>query len=48
MTNAAKWLLIIARIIALIAGGMSKSEAVSKASLEFGVPESDIWNHGGF
>lgn len=48
MTSVAKWLLIIAKIIALIAGGMSKSEAVSKASAEFGVSESDIWNHGGF
>ena len=43
-----KWLVIIARIIIIIAGGSSRSEAVSKASREFGVSESEIWSHGGF
>ena len=43
-----KWLAIIGQILILIAGGMSKSAAVSKASAMFGVPESEIWSHGGF
>lgn len=43
-----KWLKIIGEILILIAGGMTKSEAVSKVSAKFGVSESDIWKHGGF
>ena len=42
------WIVIIARIIIIIAGGASKAEAVSQASREFGVPEEEIWKHGGF
>lgn len=42
------WVEIIAKILLLIAEGMSKEEAVSKVSAEFGVPESEIWKRGGF
>ncbi|MBE0507430.1 MAG: hypothetical protein IBX50_12060 [Marinospirillum sp.] len=42
------WVEIIARIILLIAEGMSKEDAVRKASSEFGVSENEIWKRGGF
>ena len=48
MISAAKWIIIMGQILILIGGGMSKSQAVSKASATFGVSESEIWEHGGF
>ncbi len=42
------WLRIILYILYLIASGVSKQEAVSIASRDFGVAESKIWKHGGF
>ena len=42
------WIEIIAKILILIAGGLSKEEAVAKASIGFGIPENEIWKHGGF
>jgi len=42
------WIVIILKILELILGGMSKSDAVSYASKKFGVSESSIWKHGGF
>ena len=43
-----KWMIIIAKIIKLIAEGMSKPEAVAKAASMFNVCEKEIWKHGGF
>lgn len=48
MTSKWKWLKIIGEILIIIAGGMSKGEAVSKVATKFGVPENKIWEHGGF
>ena len=42
------WVIIIAKILELIAGGMSKPQAVASAASMFNVSESEIWNHGGF
>jgi len=42
------WVKIIAEIVLLIAGGMSKQSAVSKISAKYGVSEDEIWKHGGF
>lgn len=44
------WVKIIAKILELIAEGMSRSEAVGTASMMFGVDVDvdDIWRHGGF
>lgn len=38
------WSLIIAFVLRLIAEGLDPSEAVSKASLKYGVSSSDIWD----
>ena len=38
------WTIIIAFILRLIAEGIDPSEAVNRASLKYGVLESDIWN----
>lgn len=46
--SPAQWLKIIAFILSLLAKGLSKSEAVNQAATHFSVPESAIWNHGGF
>lgn len=43
-----KWVIIIAKILELIAGGMNKSQAVASVASMFDVSESEIWNHGGF
>ena len=42
------WLRVIKFIIELVLSGVNKNEAVSAASIKFGIPKSDIWNHGGF
>lgn len=42
------WVIIIAKILELIAGGMSKSQAVASVSRMFNVSENEIWKHGGF
>ena len=42
------WLIIIAKILELIAGGMSKPQAVASVANMFNVSESEIWKHGGF
>ena len=42
------WVIIIAKILELIAGGMSKSQAVASVASMFNVSESEIWKHGGF
>ncbi len=46
--DALKWAVIIAKVILLIAEGMSKAAAVTEASRLFGVLESSIWKRGGF
>lgn len=46
--TALDWITIILEVIRLIAGGMSKADAVSSAADLFGVSESEIWRHGGF
>lgn len=40
------WVIIIAKILELIAGGMNKPQAVASATSMFSV--SEIWKHGGF
>jgi len=42
------WIRILLYILYLIARGISKQEAVSIASRDFGVSESEIWKRGGF
>lgn len=42
------WVIIIAKILELIAGGMNKPQAVASAASMFSVSESEIWKHGGF
>ncbi len=46
--SAWKWLIIIAKILELIAGGMDIPEAVSTIAGMFNISETDIWKHGGF
>ena len=48
MATVWEWVIIIAKILELIAGGMSKSQAVSSVAGMFHVCESEIWKHGGF
>lgn len=42
------WVLIVAKILELIAGGMNKDLAVKNASKTFGVDAEEVWKHGGF
>ena len=42
------WVIIIAKILELIAGGMSKPQAVASVASMFNVGKSEIWRHGGF
>ncbi|MRH41260.1 hypothetical protein GH741_01065 [Aquibacillus halophilus] len=42
--GATSWLIIIAHVFLLLAEGMSKSDAVSKASERFGVSKSEIFS----
>lgn len=42
------WVIIVVKIIELIAGGMSKPQAVACAASMFNISESEIWRHGGF
>lgn len=42
------WVIIIAKILELIAGGMSKTQAVVSVASMFNVSTSEIWRHGGF
>lgn len=42
MASWKDWLKIIAEILILIAGGMSKSEAASKVGKKYGVSPSEI------
>ena len=42
------WVIIIAKILELIAGGMSKPQAVASVVGMFNVSASEIWRHGGF
>lgn len=42
------WVIIIAKILELIAGGMSKPQAVASVASMFNVTENEIWRHGGF
>ena len=42
------WIIIIAKILELIAGGMSKPQAVASVASIFNVSEMEIWKHGGF
>ena len=42
------WLIIIAKILELIAGGMEKSRAVASVANMFSVSAKEIWRHGGF
>lgn len=42
------WVIIIAKILELIAEGMSKPQAVSIVASMFNVSKSDIWKHGRF
>jgi len=46
--GAIEWAVIIAKIILLVAEGMSKDQAVSAVAKEFGIPSNKIWEHGGF
>ena len=39
---------IIAKILELIAGGMSKPQTVVSSASMFNVRASEIWRHGGF
>lgn len=39
------WLIIIARILELIADGMSKPQTVAKAASMFHISENVIWKH---
>lgn len=41
-------IIIITKILELIAGGMSKPQAVVSAASMFNVSASEIWRHGGF
>ena len=41
-------IIIIAKILELIAGGMSKPQAVVSAASRFNVSASEIWRLGGF
>ena len=36
------------KILELIAGGMSKTQAVASVASMFNVTENKIWRHGGF
>lgn len=47
-TSIAKWLIIIGKILIIMGQGIPKAEAVSRVAAEFGVSESEIWEHGGF
>jgi len=42
------WVIIIAKILELIAGGMNKPQAVAYVANLFNISESDIWKRGGF
>ena len=42
------WVMIIARIIELIAEGMSRAGAVAAAAAIYNVDERKIWKRGGF
>ena len=42
------WVIIIAKILELIAGGMSTPQAIASAASMFNVSESEIWRYGGF
>ena len=42
------WVIIIAKILELIAGGMSKPKDIASASSMFNVSESEIWRYGGY
>lgn len=42
------WIIIIAKILELIAEGMSKPQAVASAAKMFKISEKEIWRHGGF
>jgi hypothetical protein len=46
--SAWDWVIIIAKILEPVAGGMSKPQVVASATIMFNVSESEIWNHGGF
>lgn len=48
MATVIEWVKIVAEIIEMIAEGLSKDEAVSKAAKKYGVSSSDIYNKGGF
>lgn len=43
-----EWVIIIAKILELIAGGMSKPQAVVRVANMFNTSEGKIWKHGGF
>ena len=41
-------LVIVAKILELVAEGISKSQAVSKTASMFDIDEDDIWRHEKF
>ena len=43
-----KWVKIIAKILELLADGMSEEAAVNAVASMSGVSAEAIWNHGGF
>ena len=42
------WVIIIAKIIELIAGGVAQTDAVKTVAKMYNVSEKDIWKKGGF
>ena len=48
METVIKWIEIIAKILLLIAEGMSKGDAVRDIAAKMNISEAAIWKHGGF
>ncbi len=43
-----EWIIILAKIVELIAGGMGRAKAVACVASTYDVSEGEIWKHGGF
>ncbi|MBV1820885.1 hypothetical protein KUA25_22765 [Bacteroidales bacterium MSK.15.36] len=48
MASILKWIKIIGEFLILIDNEIPREEAVSKVLAKFGVPKSEIWEHGNF
>ena len=48
METVIKWIKVIARILLLIAEGLSKEDAVRDTAASLNISEAAIWKHGGF